>query len=132
VPDAYDIRRIAEAVIGEDRVPTDVLQKLIADFGDHDHCVAAGLIDPPDLNLPIAREIGIEVEEARYDPYFLAQIIAEIVVLQGDERAAAVTAVNDGAKVSDRAAYASHWYEDCTQPAPCRLCTTDERFRPRA
>lgn len=31
--DPYEVRRRAEVIIGEDRVPTDVLQKLIEDFG---------------------------------------------------------------------------------------------------
>jgi hypothetical protein len=42
VKDAYDIRTVAESVIGEDRVPTDELIDLIRAYGSDEHHVAAG------------------------------------------------------------------------------------------
>lgn len=56
--------------------------------------------------LATARHLGVEVEVARFEPYALAETLWEISLLDEGERAAAVRAVNDGAQVKDRAAYA--------------------------
>lgn len=45
--DPYTIRKVAESVIGEDRVPTDELVELVACFGSDEQ----------------RRAVGIEVEE---------------------------------------------------------------------
>lgn len=45
--DPYAIRREAERIIGEDRVPTDVLEELIAAHGDDEARGVFGVFDPP-------------------------------------------------------------------------------------
>lgn len=52
-----------------------------------------------------ARTIGVDVEEERHDPYFVAEMLHEIRCLPEDERAAAVRAVNDGSTPADRGSY---------------------------
>lgn len=62
----------------------------------------------PDANyfaLEDARNLGIRLD-VTYDKVWLAATITEIVRLPWAERKAAVAAINDGAQVKDRAAYA--------------------------
>lgn len=50
-------------------------------------------------------EIGVDVDEDRCDWAFVAIMLAEIAEVPADELDAAVRAVNDGARVSDRGSY---------------------------
>jgi len=52
-----------------------------------------------------AARLGVDVEVERFDPYFLAKMLAEINAVPEAERAAAVRAVNDGSTPADRASY---------------------------
>jgi hypothetical protein len=52
-----------------------------------------------------AARLGVDVEIERHDPWFVKDMLRELRALSPADLPSAIRAVNDGASVSDRAAY---------------------------
>jgi hypothetical protein len=103
----YSIRE-GSTILAERRLESEVAEAII-----RRHKIqrlarqALELLDEIEMTdyLEVARELGVEVELDRHDPYFVKAMLREILALDPAEIPAAVRAVNDGATVDDRAAY---------------------------